>query len=75
MEMSMSNNIPLSVTYLSWKSTNAYPYTHRIELPTDLVQRENIKDWLQENDSPVTIAGDGLYIREEWVSFFLLKWK
>jgi hypothetical protein len=71
----MLNRLPLGVTHLYATSSQRYPYTHRIELPTDLVVRENIKDWLHENNIPVTIAGSGLYIREEWVAFFLLRWK
>ena len=64
-----------AVTQIISKPSERYPYTHRIQMPTDLSMKERIYDWLRGNQIPVTIAGDGLYLREEYVSFFLLRWR
>ena len=55
--------------------TKKYPYTHRMEILTDLAKSHNIYDWLVDNNMPFTrTSAYVFYLREDAVEWIMLKW-
>ncbi len=75
-----------SVNYLGEKFNSKYPYEYRIELADNAFDSLIISnrqktvdvkfvDWLKENEIQCTIAGSGLYLKNDGdVALFLLRW-
>lgn len=63
---------------LGYRSTPDYLYDYRIELlDYGLQEREDLTDWLRNNNIPYTAAGplsSVLYMRKQDVDWFALRW-
>ena len=57
------------------RSTQQYPYTHRVRISGDALGSDKVSAWLDENKIAHTQCGWGVYyLRKDALEWLMLRW-